>query len=115
MKLDYDFLREILLVLEDITDGHKNYTKQNICDYFPSVDRVKTLYHLKYLDDVGFTDGGNGFILDITPTGRNYLNAVRNDTVWESTKEIIQKWGSSVALSVISSVADSLVRKSLIP
>lgn len=113
MKLDYDFLRELLLFLEEITDGRRNFTFESIAPHFDHVDELKLRYHLKYLNDARFTDGGNGYVLDITPAGRDYLNSVRNDTIWKRTKEITQKWGSSVTLSTISSVADALVRKSL--
>ena len=47
-------------------------------------------------------------IIDITPLGRDYLDHVRNDTVWGKTKKNLQPLGT-VPLSVVSQVTASCI------
>ena len=112
MKLDYDLIREILVVIEDISDGSVNFTTDGIWkDYFQNRCQTEVFrYHVKYLRDCGFIEPSNnsGYIIDITPYGREYLDNIRDDTIWEKTKEKVKPLGN-VTLDVISEIAKSLV------
>ena len=107
MRIDYDLLREILLVVEDITDGHTNYTYETICDSIHE-DSNKVWYHIKYLTDTEYIEAGNGFFINITPIGRAYLDSVRDESVWSTVKEQITSV-KSVPLEVIKEVATKAV------
>jgi hypothetical protein len=107
MRIDYDLLREILLVVEDITDGHTNYTYDAIYDSL-NEEPQKVWYHIKYLTDVAYIEAGNGFFIDITPIGRAYLDSVRDESVWSTVKEQITAV-KSVPLDVAKTVATKAV------
>ncbi len=107
MRIDYDLLREILLVIEDITDGHTNYTYETISNSIQA-DPQKVWYHIKYLRDTAYIEAANGFFIDITPIGRAYLDSVRDDSVWGSVKEQM-KPVKTMPLDVVKSVATKVV------
>lgn len=101
-------MRELLMKAEDDTDGCNPLSSFHFSKSFPDVDMLKLEYHLKYLSDAGFVEGEDGYIVDITPYGRDYLENIRNHSVWEETKKKFQPLGS-VTVSVISEIAKSIV------
>ena len=112
MKLDYDLIRNLLLRIEEDSDGHTNFSLFYFFEAFPEVDKASIDYHLKYLYDAGFVEGSRDFIIDITPYGREYLDSIRDKNIWENTKKKFQPLGT-VTFSVISDIAKSLVLKQL--
>lgn len=112
MKLNYDLIRNLLIEIEEITDGHTNFSCFYFFDKFPGVNEDIIEYHLKYLFDAGLVEGAEGYVIDITPFGRDYLDNIRDHTIWEETKSKIHPLGS-VTLSVISEIAKSLVLSKL--
>lgn len=114
MKIDYDLIRKILLKVEEISDGNVNYLPEHIWQkYFTESCKLNIFnYHVKYLFDDHLIEGSNGYVFDITPTGRDYLNNVRDDNIWKKTKERIQPLGT-VALGIVSEIAKSFVSKKL--
>lgn len=108
MRIDYDFIRTMLLTLEEKLDGTHNFTVLQIAPMFPTIDKETVVYHLKFLHDSRFLESANGYIIDITPLGRAYLENVRNDSVWYEVKDKIHPLGT-VAMSVASSIASSIV------
>jgi hypothetical protein len=111
LKLDFDLIREILIVIEDISDGSANFATDGIWEEnFQNRCCLEVYrYHVKYLRDCGFIEpsGNSSCIIDITPRGREYLDNVRNDTIWSKTKEKVKPLGN-VTIDVISEVAKSL-------
>lgn len=113
MKIDYELVRQLLLKIELSADGHRVFSNMDFFVCFPDENQVKVDYHLKYLLDSGLVEGDNTIcIVDITPYGREYLDNIRDDSVWKSVKERIHKL-DSVALPVVSKVAESIVLKAL--
>jgi len=109
MKLNYDLIREILMFIEEKADGDINYTAELIWEErFTSYDNRVVYYHVKYLCDASFIESSNGYIIDITPNGRGYLDNIRNSNIWEKTKDTIKPLGN-VTFGVISEVAKHLV------
>ena len=112
MRLNQDLVRTLLLYIEEITDGQKNFLVESFPSDFPDEDPVVITYHLKYLLDAGLVEGIRGYIIDITPMGREYLDNIRDESIWDATKEKLQPVGQ-VALDVISSVAKSFLLSKL--
>ena len=113
MKLDYDLIRDLLLYVEDKTDGEKTIHVLSIAEDFHAVEVQKIKYHLKYLKDSHYLQHIRDVnILDITPLGRDYLNSVREQSIWKETKKVFHPLGS-VALSVVSDIATSIILKRL--
>lgn len=114
MKLDYDLIRSLLLIVEEETDGYINLSVEYFCDKLRTRNRIQIRYHLKYLLDSHFIEGTytRDAIMDITPLGRNYLDHIHNDTIWNKTKKKLQPLGT-VPLTVISQVAASCISSKL--
>jgi hypothetical protein len=89
MPRDMDLIRQLMLRFEtgdvSVPDGH---TKEEVA------------YHVKQLIDAGFLDGETimapspgkrlpreYFVRDITWKGHDFIKAVREDTLWNRTKE----------------------------
>lgn len=114
MRIDYDMIRNLLIKIEDISDGDTDFYLAYFYDSQGEKDRIKIRYHLKYLADAGLiecTDTRDA-IIDITPYGRNYLYSVLDASIWEKTKKKIQPLGS-VTLSTVVQVASSFILKEL--
>ena len=114
VKLNYDLIREILLVVEEISDGTTNFTRGSIGEkYFEHYSEKEFNYHVKYLRDAGFIEPSTGdCVIDITPWGRDYLDSIRNIDIWEKTKEKAKPLGS-VAFDVIKDIAKSVILSQL--
>lgn len=112
MKLNHDLIRELLLHIEEISDGNTNFPSNYFLKPLRHYPERFVTYHLKFLLDAGLIEGKNGYITDITPYGRNYLDNIRNETIWIKTKNRLQPVGS-VTLSVISEVAKSFILSKL--
>lgn len=112
MRLNHDLIRQLLLRIEDIADGCTNFPLQYFIEEFPEYSQKDVNYHIKFLSDAGLIESHEAYVIDITPYGRNYLDSIRNNSIWENTKEKIQPLGS-VALSVISDIGLSLIKKQL--
>lgn len=112
MKLDYDLIRNLLLRIEDKTDGVTNFYYQDIVgNHFTTVPTSAVEYHIKFLYDSGFVQcprSSHLHIIDITPKGRDYLDNVRNVDIWEKTKDKANSLGP-VTLDVIKELAKSLI------
>jgi len=128
MRLDVDVLRDVLLFLEselkvEHIDGR---IMSNSIDPFnlKSGDRFKkqteetVLYAVRMLSDAHLinrcitvgADGEWAFseICDITFSGHEFLECVRDNTTWGKTKEISRKAGCQ-AVSFLGQVASSVV------
>lgn len=112
MKLDYDLIRELLLHIEEISNGEDVFTRLDLCQDFLDTNSLKLVYHLKYLDDAGLIECHEGYITDITPLGRSYLDNIRNPGIWQEILRRAHPFGS-VALSVLSDIGSSLIKSKL--
>jgi hypothetical protein len=106
MKRDMDLIRAILLATEELEEGTpflngavKEYTAR------------ETAFHVQLLMDAGLvegtvrTDHQNVAISSIvhrpTMQGYDFLDASRNQTIWNKAKEVIMKDGTSWTLSLV--------------
>lgn len=116
MKLDYDLIRELLLIVEDITDGKQHIFPDTIITRLQD-DKKKYLveYHLKYLSEVHFIQyikgkvHGRYYVLDITPIGRSYLDNIRNDTIWSEIKSKFSVVAGDISINIMAEVAKRVI------
>lgn len=141
MKRDLELLRDILLQLEndDYTKIHKITVESFINSPDLSDERnpfgdpralspfeqeaTKISYHLELLLDEGFIEVTeapilgrtykNFFIKRITSRGHDYLDSVRDDSIWSATKDKIGSMIENVSLSTIVAVAQNLIKARL--
>jgi len=106
MKRDMELIRKLLFLIEELDDPHKELK-------IPSdIDKQVAVYHLKLLEQAGYTENnikyaGNQplwIYSSLTWDGHEFLDSVKNDTVWEKVKEGIKSKGlelGQVSFSVL--------------
>lgn len=114
MKRDLDFIRELLLFIEE--SDSTNIPPNEFLKLTDDFDKI--CYHLYLLHESGYIQASNitckgceypqYLVHWLTGTGCDYLDAVRSNSVWNKTKESLVSTGSSAALDVIKSVAGKI-------
>ena len=108
MKRDNDFIRQLLLEYEQSDDIH--LVAVNVI--FPPNDEKKRYHHVQLLCDAGyFAPVGKG-VYRKTNQGYDYLEAIKNETVWAKTKEEVTKLGGAT-LDMIKDIAVALLKREL--
>jgi len=110
--MDLDLIREILLQMESSESVHTDPAPPEGCDW----DRCQE--HLRLLEEAGFIDIGadtNDGISDcrLTFDGHQYLNAVRDGSVWSKVKKIAAPFGG-VPIAVIRDLAVTVIQQRLL-
>ena len=115
MKRDMDLVRSILLHIEehDRQIGASTYTNIKFQRY--SLQQIG--YHLKLLHQAGLIEdydwpSGAG---SLTWNGHEFIDAVRNDTIWERTKKRFGEESLGLAFEVVKKVAIDLVLQKVLP
>ena len=119
MRKDYDLVRDILLKIEasSVTDRMDDH-------YFvdESTDRDAIAFHLDLLIDAGCIiaksfarkNAHSSHIVErMHDKGHEYLNTVRDNTVWKETKKSIGSVLSSMSIDIIKGVATDIALKLL--
>lgn len=113
MKLDHDLIRKILVSVEEISDGHKNFPPGYLAEeYLSDYDLSVVEYHVKQLTQARLLECPNGYIIDLSFEGHQYFSNIRSDTVWKKTKETIAPLGG-VTLGIVTEVAKKYILKEL--
>ena len=81
--------------------------------WLPGEDEAKVSYHLKYLADAGLVEYEPYHYNDITPKGRDYLDSIRDDTVWGKAKGKVSRYGH-VSFGVLADIAKEILLSSLL-
>jgi Hypothetical protein (DUF2513). len=114
MKRDMDLIRMILFRIEEEVDNTVEYDLS--IEGF-SLDQVA--YHCSILYNGGYIkeykasyaeDEIDSFLIGgLTWSGHEFLEVIRNDTVWIKTKETVKKEGLSLAIEVIKKIASAIL------
>lgn len=109
MQRDDDLLRKLLFEAEEYDRGHLSSFEFEVSDE----DYHRLDHHLLLLLDAGLMDvhpqhGG----YRLTSAGHDFLEAVRNDTVWNKTKKIAYD-GGAASLGVFFDVAVGLAKQKI--
>jgi len=114
MKRDMEVVRKVLLAIET------QYIDVVIYDLEVDGLDMKTIaYHCQLLHDGGFiSDYGAQFTDDelssfgvssLTWQGHEFLDKIRDETVWKKTKSTITKKGLPMAIDVVKDVAAAII------
>ncbi|MER0283813.1 DUF2513 domain-containing protein [Clostridioides difficile] len=117
MKRNLELIRDILIKMEE-----SDADRMSISDFMTDIYDERTIsYHLQLLLDVGFIEATpmgvqrclykHYIVKRITSFGYDYLDNIRDDTVWNKTKKQLGNFASSASLEVIGSVASSVILK----
>lgn len=126
MRLNPDCVRDVLLAVEDGTDFVKalEYSADgDVPKFLRRYDHAEVIYHIRQCDRAGlilgvryYEDGDYIEVDDLAPAGHQFLANVRQDTIWNHTKEIAAKVGSKsldALLQISSGVVTELIRSQL--
>ena len=109
MKRDMELCREILFAIEK---------QENPIRYeftFKGYDQYAVTYNCRLLYDAGLIDkmsvdlSGNCVVGNLTWAGHDFLDKVRETTVWNKTKDIISKKGLPMIVDVVKQVATAII------
>jgi len=113
MKRDMNLIR--LLLLE--TEGGE--PRPDLSAY----GEEQRVYHSALLIEAEFIDGeivrnhqgypASTISIRLTWKGHEFLDAARNDTIWNQARERIKKSGVDVTISVLEEILKQLLKKSL--
>lgn len=126
MKMDIDCIRDILLqaeetpftVYRDSDDDNEDSGLPFIAKY----DDKTLLYHIDIANELGLLKAsiciGMSSVYDLSAQGHLFLADIREENVWNKTKEISKQVGASsldtvkqIAVNVISSLVSGYFQK----
>ena len=114
MKRDMDLIRDILLKIEefDFSEEGRTANVQDLQNSFEGFTKAQVQYHYGLLCnanlmeaiDAGDASGDYYIPQGLTWEGHEFLDAARNQTVWDNTKAAIKKQGGSVPMDVLKAL-----------
>lgn len=120
MKRDLNLLRNMLLRIEELDATKGKITIDSFLDLCNNPSLISL--HIKLLIDDGLIETSEpihcGIISDywiyrLTSSGYDYLDAIRNPSIWQSTLNKIESVGGSVTLDIVKSIAVSIIKSHL--
>ncbi len=114
MKRDMDLCRKILFAIEE------QYKDTSIVDLeIPGYTMNQVAYHCKILKDGGLVsqysaqyDGGGLYFFQVgnlTWEGHDFLDRIREDTVWNKIKNVVTEKGLPMILDVVKQVSTTVI------
>ncbi len=108
MKRDMELVRKVLLATEEHAEP-VGWLDLVIDGYTP--DDIS--YHVKLLHDAGFLTTHDLTTMtafcwkptSLTWQGHEFLNTVKNDTVWRKTKDFVKEKGGTISIEMLKVVA----------
>jgi hypothetical protein len=118
MRRDWDIVKKILKATEDLKLG-KALTRHS----FPDEDVDVIAYHVELLGEAGLIqiglhhEQGGGVthfhIWRLTWEGHEFLDSIRNDSIWQKTKDTFSHQGISMSFDMVKAVALKLCYEAL--
>lgn len=116
MKRDMDYIRELLLEIEE-APAEELWSREAAN---PTPDLPRLSQHLKLLQDAGLIDAeehtvylGGGELwygVRLTWAGHEFLDTIRSETVWTETKRRVTSTVGTVSIAVLSEVAKQVAK-----
>lgn len=116
MQRDMDLVRNILFTLEA-----KEHTGATIGLQIEGYTGENIAYHCKMMKENGLIDfyseqrTGNGQLYcftvgDLSWDGQDFLDKIRQDTVWNKTKAVIHDKGLPMVIDVVKDVSSAVIQ-----
>lgn len=119
MERNWDTIREILTLVEKCTLPIDQIRLSN----FPSEHAGEISYHMTLLIEAGLVNGHvsqtigpdpKDFIAQrLTWSGHEFLDAIRNESIWQKTKKKFVDEGILMTFDLVKSVAIGLVKTAI--
>lgn len=114
MKRDMELVRKILLKIEE------EYRSSSIINLrIDGYDMETVAYHCRILNDAGLVSDYEGkyasnklymfWVGPLTWDGNDFLDKIRDNSVWHKTKEVITQKGLPLVLDTIKTVANAFI------
>lgn len=106
MKLDMELVRRILLLIEEQEDDKFHIPEDvdlNVAGYHLNLLKEKGYINVKifYADNIPYFISG----CSLTWEGHEFLDSIRNDTVWNKVMDTLKQEGGSITLEILKSFA----------
>lgn len=113
MKRNWDLIRKILLKLEEKADSTSWLESSEIKSY----DKQTVVYHYKLLKNAGLIEAidlstveeRDYAALSLTWQGHEFLDKIRNDSVWNKVKSTVQSKSLDLSFDIIKQVATATI------
>lgn len=125
--MDIDCIRNILLQVEETPftvyrDSDEDDEKDSGLSFIDKYDDKTLLYHINLANELGLIKAsiciGMSSVLDLSAQGHLFLADIREENVWNKTKEISKQVGASsldtvkqIAVNVVSSLISGYFQK----
>ena len=111
MKRDMDLIRLILLRVEEQDPNTSSYESITIDGYTSGEVRehIKLLANAGMISDVHHDLDGNVWVRSITWDGYDYLDKVRDNTIWKKTKDTIKEKGLPLIFDTIKTISSAFI------
>lgn len=119
MKRDLNLIRYILFVLESENDFP--IQASDLCKWLPEYNFQDIFEPLKMLEsgglitgkDIGWKCGNDFLVQEITYAGHNYIETIRNDTIFNNATSFIKVQGLPITLGILKDVCSKLLLQKL--
>ena len=122
MKLNPDCVRFVLIMVEKETGHNKTFMIPAAGVQDPEFTADEIFYHINQCKDAGLLGKvtknvlGEYEIFDLSPKGHEFLSNIRENTVWNKTKQISKSAGiatMSTLVQIASAVISDVISKNL--
>jgi Hypothetical protein (DUF2513) len=116
MKLNKDFVREILMTIE--ADPKFDGSEARVLNPFDGHSQEETNYHSSRLVQAGLIDGNASkphlptIIRGLTFEGHEYVDTIRDPAIWQRTKEGLQE-AEGFSLDLVKALAKGFLKKQI--
>jgi hypothetical protein len=117
MQRDMDVIRRVLFAVEAAPAGAR-LQNDAITGALAGVDPAVAIEHVRLLADGGFLDAKvvgivgrpvpQVIVSGLTWAGHEFVNTIRNDAVWQQTKQTLGGKGLDLTFELVKSVAGSI-------
>lgn len=117
MKRDWDVIREILQKTEELEPN-----KMLELSHFEENKWIVISYHVQILSEAGLIQATISevdeepytfWIYRLTWEGHEFLDSIRNDSIWMKTKSKIFEKGGSMTFDIVKAVAFDFIKNAI--
>ncbi|MFK7678742.1 DUF2513 domain-containing protein [Bacillus sp. Wb] len=110
MKRDMDLIRKILIQVEEKENEYLEYLLP-----IEGYTEEEIQYHLRMISGQGLVNAhyadNIGRVTTLTWEGYEFLENIKNDTIWNKTKDVVKKNGGAASLAIMTELAKELALK----
>ena len=111
LKRDMDLVRKLLFLIEEQNDTFSELKLPQ------DIDKTIAIYHLNLMEQAGLTENNIKYVSDgpywvysqLTWEGHDFLDSIKNDTIWDKTKESIKSKGLEIGQVSFNVLKDYVV------